>query len=148
MRSRICAATSRVVKLSLGYSDGFDGELRISLPKPYLGCFGPEHWKLKSNIHSYNRNWWRRKEICVRNSHKLRGFVNFRHVGQNFTSECYYISEEILNNSHRERVYQVYECLNTCISRWGHHFSTHVNKRRTTSRKIYIDSVRIHINFY
>ena len=31
-----------VVKLGLGYGDGFDGELCISLPKPYLGCFGPK----------------------------------------------------------------------------------------------------------
>ena len=49
-------ASHRVLELGLGYSDGFDGKLRISLRKPYFSCFGPENWEFKSNVRSYNRN--------------------------------------------------------------------------------------------
>ena len=57
MRSDILwKASYLVVELGLGYGDGFDGELRISLRKPNFGWFGLENYELKSNVHSYNRN--------------------------------------------------------------------------------------------
>ena len=43
-------ASHRVVKLSLGYRDGFDSKLCICLRKPNSSCFGPEHGKFKSTF--------------------------------------------------------------------------------------------------
>ena len=37
-----------MVKLCLGYSDGSDGELGVSLSKPNLSCVRPENRKLQS----------------------------------------------------------------------------------------------------
>ena len=119
-------ASHSVVKLSLGYRDGFDGELRTCLCKPYFSCFGPETGSLRATFTATTDGEGRRSALETPTSSGVSSTLGMSDKISLVRANIFL--KKFLNNSRRERVYKVYESLNTCISCRGHHFSTHVCK--------------------